>query len=156
VTSSKRGQVVGKECDHGPDELLTHHASCGQRAFTELGWKAAHPRGASDGEPEEQRVDNGVGIKNPVRLVEAEGRRAVTVRADIRDPGDRNAVVAAAINQFGRVDIFVNNAGVGTAVAATRETREQFRAVMDVNLNGCYWMAQATASSVTARDERAC
>ena len=45
--------------------------------------------------------------------------------------------------QFGRVDVLVNNAGVGTAVPATRETPEQFRSVIDVNLNGCYWMAQA-------------
>ena len=45
--------------------------------------------------------------------------------------------------EFGRVDILVNNAGVGTAVPATRETPEQFRQVIDVNLNGCYWMAQA-------------
>ena len=33
--------------------------------------------------------------------------------------------------------------GVGTAVPATKETPEQFRSVIDVNLNGCYWMAQA-------------
>ena len=45
--------------------------------------------------------------------------------------------------EFGRVDVLVNNAGVGTAVPATRETPEQFRSVIDVNLNGCYWMAQA-------------
>ena len=45
--------------------------------------------------------------------------------------------------EFGRVDILVNNAGVGTAYPATRETPEQFRQVIDVNLNGCYWMAQA-------------
>ena len=31
----------------------------------------------------------------------------------------------------------------GTAVPATRESPEQFRQVIDVNLNGCYWMAQA-------------
>ena len=42
-----------------------------------------------------------------------------------------------------RVDVLVNNAGVGTTVPATRETPEQFRSVIDVNLNGCYWMAQA-------------
>jgi NAD(P)-dependent dehydrogenase (short-subunit alcohol dehydrogenase family) len=41
------------------------------------------------------------------------------------------------------VDILVNNAGIGTATPATRETPEQFRQVIDVNLNGCYWMAQA-------------
>jgi len=45
--------------------------------------------------------------------------------------------------EFGRVDVLVNNAGVGTAVPATRETPEQFRQVVDINLNGCYWMAQA-------------
>jgi NAD(P)-dependent dehydrogenase (short-subunit alcohol dehydrogenase family) len=44
---------------------------------------------------------------------------------------------------FGRVDVLVNNAGVGTAVPATHETPEQFRTVIDVNLNGSYWMAQA-------------
>jgi NAD(P)-dependent dehydrogenase (short-subunit alcohol dehydrogenase family) len=38
--------------------------------------------------------------------------------------------------------VLVNNAGVGTAVPATRETPEQFEAVIAVNLNGCYWMAQ--------------
>ena len=37
----------------------------------------------------------------------------------------------------------MNNAGIGTAVPATQETPEQFRSVIDVNLNGCYWMAQA-------------
>ena len=76
-------------------------------------------------------------------LVEAEGRRAVAVAADVSDPDQCTAVVAAAMNELGRVDILVNNAGVGTAVPATRETPEQFRAVIDVNLNGCYWMAQA-------------
>ena len=45
--------------------------------------------------------------------------------------------------ELGRVDVLVNNAGVGTAVPATHETPEQFRRVIDVNLNGCYWMAQA-------------
>jgi NAD(P)-dependent dehydrogenase (short-subunit alcohol dehydrogenase family) len=47
------------------------------------------------------------------------------------------------MEEFGRVDILVNNAGIGTAMPATRELPEQFRQVIDVNLNGCYWMAQA-------------
>jgi NAD(P)-dependent dehydrogenase (short-subunit alcohol dehydrogenase family) len=37
----------------------------------------------------------------------------------------------------------VNNAGVGTAVPATREDPDEFRKVIDINLNGSYWMAQA-------------
>lgn len=44
---------------------------------------------------------------------------------------------------FGQVDVLINNAGIGTAVPATKETPAQFREVIDINLNGCYWMAQA-------------
>ena len=58
-------------------------------------------------------------------------------------PEDCQALVEAAVAEFGRVDILVNNAGVGTAVPATRETPEQFRSVIELNLSGCYWMAQA-------------
>jgi NAD(P)-dependent dehydrogenase (short-subunit alcohol dehydrogenase family) len=77
------------------------------------------------------------------RVVEEAGRRAITVRTDVARPEDCQALVDAALAEFGRVDVLVNNAGIGTAVPATRETPEQFRQVIDVNLNGCYWMAQA-------------
>src|SRR3954468_24003103 len=72
-------------------------------------------------------------------------RRAISVRTDVAQPEDCQALVDAAMAEFGRVDVLVNNAGIGTAVPATRETPEQFRQVVDVNLNGCYWMAQACA-----------
>ena len=62
---------------------------------------------------------------------------------DVSDPDACTALVRAAMDAFGKVDVLVNNAGVGTAVPATHETPEQFRSVIDVNLNGCYWMAQA-------------
>ena len=77
--------------------------------------------------------------------VEAAGRRATTVRTDVASPEDCQDLVDATVAEFGRVDVLVNNAGIGTAVPATRETPEQFRSVIDVNLNGCYWMAQACA-----------
>jgi NAD(P)-dependent dehydrogenase (short-subunit alcohol dehydrogenase family) len=84
-------------------------------------------------------------LQDTKALVEAAGGRALTVRTDVVSPEDCQALVDAAMEHFGRVDVLVNNAGVGTAVPATRETPEQFRAVIDVNLNGCYWMAQACA-----------
>ena len=86
-----------------------------------------------------RRVDR---LEETRALVEAADRRAVAVRTDVTDPGDCHALVRTAMDEFGRVDILVNNAGVGTAVPATRETPEQFRSVVDLNLNGCYWMAQ--------------
>jgi NAD(P)-dependent dehydrogenase (short-subunit alcohol dehydrogenase family) len=76
-------------------------------------------------------------------LVEAAGRRVQSVVTDVADPEQCRRLVDAAVETFGRVDILINNAGVGTAVPATRETPEQFRSVIDVNLNGSYWMAQA-------------
>ncbi|MGW6118452.1 SDR family NAD(P)-dependent oxidoreductase [Nocardia sp. NPDC055165] len=75
--------------------------------------------------------------------VRAAGRRAVVVPADVSVPEQCQAVVDAAISEFGRVDVLINNAGVASAHPATRETPDQFRAVIDVNLHGSYWMAQA-------------
>ena len=75
--------------------------------------------------------------------IEASGGQAVGVTADVADPESCTALASAAVDRFGRLDILVNNAGVGTAYPASRETPEQFRSVIDVNLNGAYWMAQA-------------
>jgi NAD(P)-dependent dehydrogenase (short-subunit alcohol dehydrogenase family) len=80
--------------------------------------------------------------------IEAVGRRCIAVEADVSDPDQCTRVVEEAKEQLGRVDVLVNNAGVGTAVPATRETPEQFRQVIDINLNGSYFMAQAFARNV--------
>jgi NAD(P)-dependent dehydrogenase (short-subunit alcohol dehydrogenase family) len=87
-----------------------------------------------------RRVDR---LDDTRELVEAVGRRAIAVQTDVSRREDCTGIVDAAMAEFGRVDILVNNAGIGTAVPATRETEEEFRQVIDINLNGCYWMAQA-------------
>jgi NAD(P)-dependent dehydrogenase (short-subunit alcohol dehydrogenase family) len=87
-----------------------------------------------------RRVDR---LEETRRLVEATGRRALAVQTDVAIPEECTRIVESAMAELGRVDVLVNNAGIGTAVPATRETPEQFRQVIDVNLNGCYWMAQA-------------
>jgi NAD(P)-dependent dehydrogenase (short-subunit alcohol dehydrogenase family) len=87
-----------------------------------------------------RRVDR---LEETRRLVEATGRRALAVQTDVAIPEECTRLVESAMAELGRVDVLVNNAGIGTAVPATRETPEQFRQVIDVNLNGCYWMAQA-------------
>jgi NAD(P)-dependent dehydrogenase (short-subunit alcohol dehydrogenase family) len=77
------------------------------------------------------------------KLVEDAGRQAITVRTDVAVPQECQALVDRTMQELGKVDILVNNAGIGTAYPAVKETPEQFRQVIDVNLNGCYWMAQA-------------
>jgi len=87
-----------------------------------------------------RRVDR---LSDTAELVSKAGRQALAVGTDVSDPGSCAALVEATMERFGHVDVLVNNAGVGTAVPATRESPDEFRRVIDVNLNGCYWMAQA-------------
>jgi NAD(P)-dependent dehydrogenase (short-subunit alcohol dehydrogenase family) len=76
-------------------------------------------------------------------LVEQAGGRVRTHQTDVVDPEQCQQLVDFAMAEFGHVDVLINNAGVGTAIPASRETADEFRAVIDVNLNGSYWMAQA-------------
>lgn len=101
------------------------------RAFAEAGADVA--LGA-------RRVDK---LSDTAELVSAAGRRALPVCTDVADPASCQSLVDATLGEFGKVDVLINNAGVGTAVPATRETPEEFRRVIDVNLHGSYWMAQA-------------
>jgi NAD(P)-dependent dehydrogenase (short-subunit alcohol dehydrogenase family) len=84
-------------------------------------------------------------LQQTAASVRAAGRSALCVPTDIADPAQVQHMVEAAMAQFGKIDTLINNAGVGTAIPATRETPEQYRQVIDVNLNGAYWAAQACA-----------
>lgn len=74
-----------------------------------------------------------------------DGRVAV-ITGDVADPEACAAMVRAAMDAHGRIDVLVNNAGVGIAVPALKETPEQFRGVVDVNLHGAYWAAKECAA----------
>lgn len=75
--------------------------------------------------------------------IQDDGGQVLSVPVDVADPASCASLAERAMAEYGRIDILVNNAGVGTAYPASRETPEQFRSVIDVNLNGSYWMAQA-------------
>ena len=103
----------------------------------------------------EAGADVALGARRVERLqetkaaVEALGRRAYAARLDVTDPDGCRRFCADAFEALGRLDVLVNNAGVGTAVPASRETPEQFREVVEVNLEGVYWMAQAAQPHMT-------
>jgi NAD(P)-dependent dehydrogenase (short-subunit alcohol dehydrogenase family) len=80
--------------------------------------------------------------------IRALGRDVLTVATDVSSPEDCQALVDATMARFGKVDVLVNNAGIGTAVPAVRETPDEFNAVIDINLGGTYWMAQACARAM--------
>jgi len=78
------------------------------------------------------------------------GIQAHPVVMDVTDPAQCNDLVAAAVDRFGTLDILINNAGLGGSVPSHKESPEHFRTVVDVNLMGTYWMAQAAASVMTS------
>lgn len=89
-----------------------------------------------------RRVD---GLQATAALVQGTGREALCVQTDVSEPEQCTRLVDGALERFGRVDVLINNAGIGTAVPAVTEAPEQFRSVLDINLGGSYWMAQACA-----------
>ena len=89
-------------------------------------------------------------LDDTAALVTGAGRECHAAALDVTDPDRCREFAAEVAERFGRIDILINNAGVGTAHPATRETPEQFRQVLDVNLEGVYWMAQAVQPHMPA------
>jgi NAD(P)-dependent dehydrogenase (short-subunit alcohol dehydrogenase family) len=72
-------------------------------------------------------------------LVRAEGGEAEPWQADITSEDDCRSIPSAALERFGRIDVLVNNVGIGTGDAsATRLTEEAWDLIHDVNLKGMW------------------
>jgi 2-deoxy-D-gluconate 3-dehydrogenase len=80
-----------------------------------------------------------------VRLVEETGRRALALPLDVTSLPMIQGAVAAAIGSLGRLDILVNNAGINIPRLALDVTEEDWDRVLDVNLKGVFFVAQAVA-----------
>mgnify|MGYP005849182413 CR=1 FL=1 len=66
------------------------------------------------------------------------GDRALALPADVRDPAQVDAMMAAIIDRFGRLDIVVNNAAILRDRTLKKMTDEQWQAVIDTNLTGVF------------------
>ena len=84
--------------------------------------------------------------KEPLDQVAAEsgaGGRALAVPTDVTDPASVEALFAATVKAWGRVDLLFNNAGVGAAAAPLEDLAlEQWKRVVDTNLNGMFYGIQ--------------
>lgn len=80
--------------------------------------------------------------------IEALGRKAVAIEGDVADPMTATDFVARATAALGRVDVFVNNAGICPFHAFLDMPVEKFERTMRVNLHGAYFMVQAAANQM--------
>jgi 3-oxoacyl-[acyl-carrier protein] reductase len=78
-----------------------------------------------------------------VAEIEALGRRALSIPADVTDPDACAAAVAKVVATFGKLDILVNNAGITRDDLIMRMSIENWKKVMEINLYGAFYMIKA-------------
>lgn len=83
--------------------------------------------------------------------VEARGRRALFVRTDVCEKQSVQAMVDGTLEAFGKIDFLMNNAGIVIWGNAEDVLEEDWRSVMDVNLNGLFFCCQAVAPHMIER-----
>ena len=84
--------------------------------------------------------------------IQSLGRRSVTLELDVRDQGSIERMVKEAEAAFGQIHILVNNAGCNVRKPAMDVTWEDWNLVLDTNLRGSFFVAQAVARSMIAHN----
>jgi NAD(P)-dependent dehydrogenase (short-subunit alcohol dehydrogenase family) len=83
--------------------------------------------------------------------IHALGRRCFSAALDVRDYDSIQSAVAAVEEHFGRIDILVNNAGCNVRKPALAVTWDDWNTVLDTNLRGSFFVAQAAARGMMER-----
>jgi glucose 1-dehydrogenase len=76
------------------------------------------------------------------------GDRAIGVQADVSKIAELQTLIDAAVKEFGRVDIMVNNAGVETRTSVLETSEEQYDKVLDINLKSAFFGTQLAAKQM--------
>ena len=87
------------------------------------------------------------------KQVAALGDTAIGVDADVSKVDDLQTLVDAAVKQFGRLDVMVNNAGVETRTSILDTTEAQYEKVMEINLKSAFFGTQLAAKQMIAQGD---
>jgi SDR family mycofactocin-dependent oxidoreductase len=87
-------------------------------------------------------------LADTVRAVEATGRKILAREVDVRDLAAQQQVVADGVEQFGRLDVVVANAGILSWGRMFEMSEEQWDSVVDVNLNGTWRTLRAAVPAM--------
>jgi gluconate 5-dehydrogenase len=83
--------------------------------------------------------------------MESMGRKALALACDVRDHASIQKMVEAAVGHYGKIDILVNNAGCNVRKPALDITWDDWNLVLDTNLRGSFFVAQAVARQMVPR-----
>lgn len=85
------------------------------------------------------------------RELEALGRRVLPVALDVRDPAGITTAIRGVLAETGRIDVLVNNAGCNIRKPALEVTPKDWDTIVDTNLRGAFFVAQAVVPSMIER-----
>jgi gluconate 5-dehydrogenase len=83
--------------------------------------------------------------------IESFGRKALPVQLDVLSQSDIENMVRMTINEYGKIDILVNNAGLNIRKPSTDVSQQDWDTVLNTNLKGSFFCAQATAKEMIKR-----
>ena len=123
ITGASRGigRAAARECARQGARVVIGHSGSGQ------GTEAAY---------------------SLIEEIKAFGGKAVEVGGDAADPDTGDKLVAGAVQAFGSVDVFVNNAGICPFHSFLDMPREVYLKTVNTNLNGAYFAVQAAANQM--------
>jgi NAD(P)-dependent dehydrogenase (short-subunit alcohol dehydrogenase family) len=90
-------------------------------------------------------------LRSLVGEIEAAGGEASSIPLDVRDTAAIDAAIGNVVDTFGKLDVLVNNAGVGTNHDALDVTEDEWDEVMAVNLRGLFFACRAAGQHMVAR-----
>ena len=96
-------------------------------------------------------ADEGAVVVACDRRAQAIEGAAEVFEVDVTKRDQVDAMVAAVLKKYGRIDVLVNNAGITKDARLVKMTLEQFDAVIDVNLRGVFHCSQAVAQTMVAQ-----
>lgn len=91
------------------------------------------------------------GANTTLEAIEAAGGQGFTIQADVSEPGDVEKMFQETIDTFGTVDILMNNAGIQKDAPFLEMSHEDWQRVINVNLSGQFYCAQAAAKEFVRR-----
>jgi 3(or 17)beta-hydroxysteroid dehydrogenase len=97
---------------------------------------------------------DGEGAESVAREIRAKNRGAIALRHDVADESEWQAAIDATLREFGRLDVLVNNAGIGPSKPLLETSLEDFRAVTRINLDGVFLGVRMGVEAMRATPSR--
>jgi NAD(P)-dependent dehydrogenase (short-subunit alcohol dehydrogenase family) len=149
-TDTRRGKIMSSQSGHAPNFDLTGSVMLITGPARGLGRASTLACAAAGADIvlglRDQQSDGGLAAE-----IEKMGRKVLPLQLDVTKMGQIKDAVARALDRFGRIDILLNNVGVGPENPAETVTEEDFDFTVNANLKGTFFVTQAVGKTMIAR-----